>query len=562
MARSMIQDLLAQANARFGADGFIVAFPSAPNNVSAASLDALIGIIFPTKESIPAAMEPTRVGWIHQPPYDWTLPRRKRPTLLFCGPRRHITAPMLRSALRGGITQILYAGRDGLQQEWIAAMLARRVYERLLHRIVRRLPGKESLLGRTLELHVAAALPRVSTTPAPRPYPSRIIFANYSLGLGGAERQIVNTLVGLRSRGYTDLALVCERRQDDSAENIFFQALETQGVSVTELPGLPLAAQSARLLDQLPLGIRDDIGFWLVALQSRRPNVLHAWQDPTAVKAGLAAAMLGVPRIVLASRNQSPTRFPYWLPWMRPIYRALARHPNVILTNNSIAGAADYARWLDIPLDRIQVVYNALSHDALMPAPHQAVENFRARHGISKSAPVVGSVFRFHPEKNPRLWIATAAVISARRPDARFLLIGDGPLRASTVEAARRLGIQDRTIFAGEVADVETALACMQVFLLTSRDEGLPNVVMEAQAQGIPVVTTRAGGAPEAIDPGRSGFVVDAPDPVSLATIVLRLLDDRALASAASARARELAASRFGIDRLIDDTLRLYGFTS
>jgi glycosyltransferase involved in cell wall biosynthesis len=126
-------------------------------------------------------------------------------------------------------------------------------------------------------------------------------------------------------------------------------------------------------------------------------------------------------------------------------------------------------------------------------------------------------------------------------------------------EAARREGIADRVIFAGEMADPKPALAAMQVFLLASREEGLPNVVIEAQAQSVPVVTTRAGGAPEAIDPDKSGIVVDRADPAALATEVLRVLDNRAWAEAASTRARAFVAERFGEARMLDETLRQYG---
>jgi glycosyltransferase involved in cell wall biosynthesis len=243
---------------------------------------------------------------------------------------------------------------------------------------------------------------------------------------------------------------------------------------------------------------------------------------------------------------------------MRPAYRALSKLPNVVLTNNSQAGARDYERWLGLPDGRIQVIYNALAPEATMPVAPDAVA-LRARFGIPVDAPVIGSIFRFYPEKNPELWIATAAAVAARKPEARFLLVGDGPLKSAMQAASRRAGIAERVVFAGETGDPRAALAAMRVFLLTSREEGLPNVAIEAQAQGVPVVTTAAGGAPEALDHGKSGFVVDAADPESLAKSVLRALDDRAWAGAARDRARAFVAARFGVERMLDETLRLYG---
>lgn len=529
-----------------------------PRAITIVALNAAAGVVFPARDLVPAVMPADRAGWMHHPPYDWTLPATGARWILFLGPRRRIAVPMLRSALKRGLCRIVYAGPRGLKAEPVAAMLARRGLEVALHQVAHRAPVLDRLEGRALEKIVAAMLMRA---PAPMAAPPRrILLANHSLSMGGAERQIVNTLRGLKTRGFADLALACERRQDYGTDDPFGRILEREKIPILELAGLPLADAGLPSSEGLPHSLGDDVVFWAGLLRAHRPAVLHAWQDATAVKAGLAAAFVGVPRIVLALRNRAPWRFGYWLPWMRPVLRALARLQNVVLTNNSRAGASDYARWLDLPAERIQVVYNALAPEALAPAARDAVATFRAGFGIPEAAPVIGSIFRFYPEKNPALWIAVAAAVAARKPEARFLLVGDGPLMSAMQEAARRAGIADRVSFAGETGDPRTALAAMQVFLLTSREEGLPNVVIEAQAQGVPVVTTHVGGAPEAIDDGRSGFAAPSRDAGFLAQAVLRALQDRDWAEAAAKRARECAAERFGMELMLNRTLRLYGF--
>lgn len=547
-------------NAAAGADQAIAAFPMPLPTLP--DLARFAGAVFAAEGQVPQGYPADRAGWIHHPPYDWTLPAVTARTIVFCGPRRRIAAPMLKSAWRRGIRTIVYATPRGPKAEPVAAMLARRGLEAGLHRVARVSRWLDDREGRALEA-IAADLV-ASSAPGCKiaPVAGRILLANHSLSMGGAERQIVNTLVGLKLRGVADVALACERRHDYGSDDPFGATLQRHGITVTELAGLPLDDPGLPSGDGLPHSLGDDVLFWAGLLRQHRPQVLHAWQDATSVKTGLAAALVGVPRIVLAARNRSPLHFGYWLPWMRPVYRALSQLPNVVLTNNSQAGARDYARWLDLPEARIQVIYNALAPAALAPAAPLDVAALRARFGIAADAPVIGSIFRFYEEKNPLAWIATAAAVAAREPAARFLLVGDGPMRAAMQEAARREGIAGRVIFAGEMADPKPALAAMQVFLLTSREEGLPNVVIEAQAQGVPVVTTRAGGAPEAIDPGASGIVVDRADPTALAAEVLRILDDPAWAAAASTRARAFVAERFGEARMLDETLRLYGLVA
>lgn len=556
-AQTDIAALLARAAALGGGGKPVLALPYADDAraVTLAHLDQVAGVVFAARALAPQAMPAERAGWLHHPPYDWTLPAVPARWLLFLGPRRRLVAPMLRTARRNGIRNIVYAGPRGLKAEGVAAMLARRGLEAALHRVARLAPALDRLEGRALEKIALAMLDRATPAAAA---PRRILFANHSLSMGGAERQIVNTLVGLKARGFGDLALACERRRDYGSGDPFGLALEAAGIPIVELAGMPVDDPGLPSGEGLPHSLGDDVLFWFALLRAHRPQVLHAWQDGTSVKAGLAAALAGVPRIVLAARNRAPWRFSYWLPWMRPVYRALATLPHVVLTNNSAAGARDYERWLGLPEGRIRVVYNALSPEAAAPAVPQEVAGLRDRLGIPSESPVVGSIFRFYPEKDPALWVASAAVVAARRPDARFLLIGDGPMKGEAQEAVRHSGIGDRVIFAGETDDPRTALAAMQAFLLTSREEGLPNVAIEAQAQGVPVVATPAGGAPEAVEDGRSGFVV-AADAQALAQAVLRVLDDRAWADAARDHARVSVARRFGLDRMLDETLRHYG---
>jgi glycosyltransferase involved in cell wall biosynthesis len=141
-----------------------------------------------------------------------------------------------------------------------------------------------------------------------------------------------------------------------------------------------------------------------------------------------------------------------------------------------------------------------------------------------------------------------------------FLMVGDGPLRQEVRHQAQRLGIDSSLLLPGHQKDSMAAMAAMDVFLLTSRLEGLPNVLIEAQALGIPVVTTDTGGARETILEGVTGYAVYPHAAKLLAKVVIKILDDEQFRQQAREKAPPFISNKFGCERMIHDTLRAYGW--
>jgi glycosyltransferase involved in cell wall biosynthesis len=261
----------------------------------------------------------------------------------------------------------------------------------------------------------------------------------------------------------------------------------------------------------------------------------------------------------LSGRNVNPTHFALYQPYMDPVYKALCALPNVVFLNNSWAGAESYAEWLRLAPSRIKVIYNGLD---MGPIDAGAASEVRSRLGIRPDAPLVGGVFRFYPEKRPLLWVEVAARVFRANPDTWFVLFGQGILEPQIAKAARDLGIGERLILPGITGDVLPVMRALDVFLLTSYGEGVPNVVLEAQWAGTPVVATRAGGVSEALDLGRSGWIVDPPDADQLAGRVTWLLGDPVARAQARSAGPELIRARFGLQRMIDETTQAYDLRS
>ena len=134
-----------------------------------------------------------------------------------------------------------------------------------------------------------------------------------------------------------------------------------------------------------------------------------------------------------------------------------------------------------------------------------------------------------------------------------------GPLREDMAALAAKRGIADRLTIRDVTPEPLVALAAFDACLLTSAAEGTPNVALEAQWLGTPVIATAGGGMRESLDVGASGWLVEEPDAHALAEAVLQVLSDPNLKATAAARGPVFVKRRFGMDRLLRETLDLYG---
>jgi glycosyltransferase involved in cell wall biosynthesis len=391
-----------------------------------------------------------------------------------------------------------------------------------------------------------------------------------TLGPGGAERQLVNTLLGLKARYDIDIEVVAMYLEDES-HCFFLNSLENAGITVSRvdrngglaIPGSVPAEAAQRLGHAVRTHLHPDlehVSAYASVFLARRPDIVHLWLDEVNTKGGLAAVLAGVPRVVLGMRSVNPSHFSLYQPYMRAAYRCLLDLPQVTALNNSETGARDYAEWLGVEANRISVLRNGFEVDGAAAAQTNADPGaYRARWNIPESAPVLGGVMRLSEEKRPLLWVDVAEAVAARCPDAHFLLVGNGvqrPLVDARIAASR---FADRFHLIGHQQNPYDSLLAMSVLFLSSVFEGSPNVLIEAQAVGVPVVTMPAGGAVEVVDDGRTGWVVRDGTAAGAAERIAYLMTHRHELSAAGAVAPDWVRARFGLERMISETATLYG---
>jgi glycosyltransferase involved in cell wall biosynthesis len=160
-------------------------------------------------------------------------------------------------------------------------------------------------------------------------------------------------------------------------------------------------------------------------------------------------------------------------------------------------------------------------------------------------------------EKEPATFVRAIAAARESVPDIRALLVGDGPERGSVEALVRALHLEGTLVLAGFRDDARALIAAAHVAVLSSRSEGLPVVVLEALAAGIPMVATAAGGVPEAVRDGIEGFITPVGDHIALGDAIARVLNDDQLRHAMSTAARRRAAT-YSIERTADSVAGVY----
>jgi glycosyltransferase involved in cell wall biosynthesis len=354
----------------------------------------------------------------------------------------------------------------------------------------------------------------------------RVLFLIKGLGAGGAERLLVSAAPYLGGRGIDYEAAYLLPWKDALAGD-----LAGTGVPVTCLE----ATDGARWLGRLRRLVREH-GIGLV----------HAHSPSVAAAARLALPRGWGTRFVYTEHNV----------WSR--YHPLTRWANMLTypRNDHVFAVSDRVRrsirypppLARLPMPTVETLHHGL--DLAAVARWGAADGVREELGIPPEAPVVGTVANLKPHKGHRVLLRAAALVRREVPDARFVLVGTGPLEAELRRQAVTLGLDGAVVFAGMRLDAPRVADAFDVFVLPSFQEGLSIALVEAMALGKAIVVTPVGGQLEVVEPGVHAVVVPPGDPGSLACAVVELLRDPDRRSSLGRAARERAV-RFDIRRTV-----------
>lgn len=222
------------------------------------------------------------------------------------------------------------------------------------------------------------------------------------------------------------------------------------------------------------------------------------------------------------------------------------------------AFARDLSAVTNIPVEQILVQHNAIRPKPAPPTEVTAA--LRDQLGITANETVILSIGRLSKEKAHGDLIAALDNLSKQHSNinCQLVIVGEGPGRARLDSIAQSSGQAKRIIFAGSTKDVQPFYALADVFVLPSRSEGSPNVLLEALAAGVPVVATAVGGVPEIVKDEETALLVEANNPAALADAIARVLNERETTQRLIANARKLIATQYQPELHVQNLTRIY----
>lgn len=290
-------------------------------------------------------------------------------------------------------------------------------------------------------------------------------------------------------------------------------------------------------------------------LKSDRPGIVHASLDFMNIPTGLAALAAGVPRIILHVHNMRPAQLAAIdADTLRNCYRSLLLRPEVSLVGCAHACLKDYADWLGFhDSSRMHTVHNGMEVQRIISSTTRDIRDAqRSARAIGPDTLVIGTAFRFVELKRPFLWVEAAAMVLSRKPDCKFVMLGDGELLDPVREYIGGKGLSDHFTLPGQVRDVYEWLSIMDLFVLSSRTEALPNTLLEAQAAGVPVIAFDIGGISETMLDGITGWLVREETAEAIGERVLAALTASAWRVDASSAARDFIKRNFNNRQMVE----------
>ena len=347
--------------------------------------------------------------------------------------------------------------------------------------------------------------------------PTRVIFCITELDPGGAERALTQLVVGL-DRNEWHPSVVCL-----GPRGYFADVIERAGIAVTCL--------NAQGILSIPYVL------WrlIQEFRTQKPAIVQTFLFHANILGRIAAWLSQVPIVVSGIRVAE--RRNRWHGW-------IDRWTNALVTTNVCVseGVANFAK-LEMRLSpkKLIVIPNSVDFERYAHAQPIDLKTF----GLPENALVFLSIGRLEYQKGFDVLLRAIERLLPLPHDVHFVFIGDGPDRHSLQEQSSRSGLTSHVHFLGRREDVPQLLAASMALILPSRWEGMPNVVLEAMAAGLPIVATEVEGIAELVRDGINGIVVPPDSPEPLAAAIRRLVDQPEFVTKAGTTSQDIAEKEF-----------------
>ncbi len=376
----------------------------------------------------------------------------------------------------------------------------------------------------------------------------KVVYFIGTLGRGGAEGQLLELIERLDRERFSPTLVVLRKEGDHLARSeesdVPCHFLHFRGIITTLYPPhLWKAVQSSLRLIRI--------------LEKERPHAVHGYLFVSYVTAVFFGRWTGVPLIITSRRSLGSSKTRHWTILHR-LLEILANMETDAIIANSLAVKDDTVKCERVSPGLVRVIYNGVDVSHYSRNEEKAL-HLRKQLEIDDASPVIGIIANLIPYKNHRLMMRALVPVAEVCPSIRLLLAGrDSGIGGALRDYSRALGVEEKVVFLGEWKDIPAVLSVMDISVLTSREEGFSNAILESMAAGLPVVATAVGGSQEAVVDGETGFLVPSDDHEAVAEKVKLLLFDPEKRRVMGERGRARVREHFSLEKMVDETEKLY----
>jgi len=356
----------------------------------------------------------------------------------------------------------------------------------------------------------------------------KILYGITKSNFGGAQRYVFELATEMKRQGH-DVAVIC------GAGELLVEKLKENGVRVIEVEGLK---RDISLVDEFR-----SFHFIFRTLYEEKPDVFHINSSKMGGLGALAGRLVGIKKIIFTAHGWAFNELrPMWqkvlikfLAWIT----ILLSHKTICVSEKS---REDMSNW-PFTKNKMVVIYNG-------------IKEFKLALREEKDF-TVGTIAELHRIKGLDILLKAWSKFIKKHP-AKLVIIGEGEERRNLENMARRLNISDSVEFRGHVDNAREKLLNFDIFVLSSRSENLPYVVLEAGLAGLSVIATSVGGVPEIVESGTNGVLVPAENAEVLFSTLVLLAEDENLRQRLGTNLRASVIENFSLKKMVNKTSQLY----
>lgn len=359
-----------------------------------------------------------------------------------------------------------------------------------------------------------------------------VLYLIWSLGLGGAERVVV------------DLANHLDRKRFRLIVCCLNEPGEFAGTLKKDVPLYAIRKRPFIDVSVIPKLVR--------IMRTEKVDVLHAHLWGANFWGRIAAVLAGVPVRIVTEHNEDvwKNRFHFFcdrvLSWKTDCFVAV-----------SGAVAEFYRKRAGVPSCKIHIIHNGIEVGRFRS--HQDVSIKRRELGIPEDCFLFSIIGRIEPQKGHRFMLQAMARVKARYPKIALLVVGEGSRKSELEQESRKEVLDIPVLFSGIRQDVPEILNCVDALVLPSTREGFPIILLEAMAAGKPIIASNVGGVSECIGSEEEGGILVPPGDVKALTETMRrVLEDRTLCERLAKKSRQRVKDLFPVEIMIAKTEKLY----